>query len=246
MNKILAKVLFLLLLAGLSSCASYGTIKSQINDPEFQKENLPIRQLRVVAVVFDGRTEAELRELIQQTSDNLITQTGLGLNIVSMNDAGILESRNHNKALNEMLRKTRHISSEDYDIMIGLAPVPAKDVFIAALSVFVPIPSWMGVIDNAHRRFILLKRNDVYVLSHEILHAFIFSKDHGGGVMAAAQIEILPFMHAINRTLYLSPEDRKEVLRNKFRNFGEDIEQKIALESNEKQINPVFYGNINE
>src|SRR4030066_35282 len=179
MNKILAKVLFLLLLAGLFRFAPPGAIKTQIKDPQFQK-------------------------------------------------------------------KTRHISSKDYDIMIGLAPVPAKDVFIAALSVFVPIPSWMGVIDNAHRRFILLKRNDVYVLSHEILHAFIFSKDHGGGVMAAAQIEILPFMHAINRTLYLSPEDRKEVLRNKFRNFGEDIEQKIALESNEKQINPVFYGNINE
>lgn len=50
--------------------------------------------------------------------------------------------------------------------------------------------------------------------------------------MNTALFQIIPGV-ALNKTIYLSPEDRKEALKNKWRDFNEKIvtkygEQKIA------------------
>jgi len=72
---------------------------------------------------------------------------------------------------------------------------------------------------------------------HEICHAFVYTKAHSmHGVLTAASIKI-PLLAAIfNLPEYVSREDRREILRNKWRGFNVKPEIPEALQADPVEL----------
>ena len=89
----------------------------------------------------------------------------------------------------------------------------------------------LGATDTFFWRYIFVKELDPYVLIHELFHAFLLQKGHSNDwVMRAARP---PYG---SEWYWLTPEDRKGVLRNKWRDFNvmpatEQEEEKESKES---------------
>ena len=89
----------------------------------------------------------------------------------------------------------------------------------------------LGATDTFFWRYIFVKELDPYVLIHELFHAFLLQRGHSNDwVMRAARP---PYG---NEWYWLTPEDRKGVLRNKWRDFNvmpatEQEEEKKSKES---------------
>jgi tetratricopeptide (TPR) repeat protein len=89
----------------------------------------------------------------------------------------------------------------------------------------------LGASDTFFWRYLFVKELDPYILLHELFHAFLLEQGHSGNwVMREAR---LPYG---SEWYWLAPEDRKKVLRNKWRDFNvmpatEQEEEKKSKES---------------
>ena len=200
-----------------------GTISTQTWKKEFQRENLPVRELRVVAVLDEDSRDYKAMvswasELVERASDLLKEQVGIALKIVrweqikwknrdwySEGGKGIKMMRQ----LQEQLWPDLY-SKTDFDIAIAF---PGRTLEEENQMQRLPKGKLisLGMTDGAFKRFIIL-RFDAYTLVHEVFHCFLFSKVHEEkGIMKAKE----------SIYLYLTPESRQEVLRNKWRSFDE-------------------------
>lgn len=111
----------------------------------------------------------------------------------------------------------------DWDIAVNPASYSAGDA-LAYISLL-PLPVTLAYIDDTYRRYIVVKPGDCKVFLHEFFHAFILSNLHSdSGLMSSSGVALLPFTPLVNVTEYLSPQDREEVLKNKWRDFNNRVE----------------------
>jgi hypothetical protein len=190
----------------VSSC-SYGTVKPFLKDEKFQESNLPIRTIKILLFTDSTCNQATILNFVEKCSRMIGLQVGMRLQVVS------IQSVNWGKrAPGKMIEKVYTLASKsevDYDIAIAFTNG------IAVTDIVLPTTErWCGVIDDFHRRYIVLRSMDSSVFLHEFFHAFIFSKTHSKGIMMsrASLIGTSP--------LWLDVEDRDEVLRNKWRKFS--------------------------
>jgi hypothetical protein len=218
-------ILFLL----VSACGSLGTVRGSVNDPQFQAENYPIRDLKL-AILSDGRhSEQEIRNSVCKASSYLGEQVGITLSI-SHFDTIQFSGSTITEMLNNVFRKVTGYDDDSFDIAVGYAGYTAADYAAQALSFFVPVPFWLGVIDDQAGKVVVVKTTDETVLMHELMHSFIFDYVHSEtGLMADARINLLPFLPSLNRSHYISMTDREQVLKNKWREikFSNIIQTKI-------------------
>lgn len=215
MKKIILSLFSLVFCIG---CGSLGTIKSSLNDPAFQTENLPIRELRI-AVLKDGcRDNEEIYQLINEASKSLKQQVGMTLQPVSWMPIEWKVRNLPDPMVNQIEDETIHYQ-QYFDIAVAPACFKFEDYVLSVAGYIIPLPIWLGAIDDDYRRFIVLKTLRTQTFLHEIFHAFLFDTAHSGGIMKAIIIELIPGL-PINQTVYLTPEDRKKVLSNKWRDFN--------------------------
>lgn len=69
----------------LCSC-SLGTVKGSLNDPAFKSSLQPTRTLRILCLHDNSWSKNEIEVLVKETSDVLEPQTGIRLEIISMED----------------------------------------------------------------------------------------------------------------------------------------------------------------
>jgi hypothetical protein len=209
-------VLAMVFLISLAGCAYIGTVKPELTDKVFQSQNLPYRALSVAVISEDSWPRVSIESTIRAASDLLAEQVGIRLRIDKWIDHRI-PSFGPVQGLQHVV-ETIGEEHRKYDLVIGFS---ARGVPSHLLEMVTWI-AWLGAIDDNYRKFVIIKYLDERVLIHEICHAFVFDRKHSmNGVLSAAVIKI-PLVPALfNLPRYLSVEDRKEVLQNKWRSFNE-------------------------
>lgn len=224
-NSRTALLFTLLILVSLSvvGCATVGT---QINDPKFKSENQPVRDVKVI-VANDGTFEKQqIEALLAKVSGSLEEQVGVRLTVTRHVDIH-WGQRDPIPMLETLYERTQN---EDGDLVVGFGSKSSFDMVKTTL-----IGGWQAVIDDTYRRYVVMTNLDAHNLTHEICHAFIFSHCHSNsGLMQAMTVELVPGV-PIFRTEYLSAQDRREVLKNKWRRFNEI--QDIADSEREHTVN---------
>jgi Tfp pilus assembly protein PilF len=218
---------FLLLVGFLWGCYA-GSVKPLIHRPEFQRENLPVRILRVLVVTDGTYKEAEIEKFVAKCSMISQIQVGLKLAIWGWHPIRWEAERNDvQKMLVRMVEET-WVKREDFDIAVG---------FTFFESMEGPDKLMLGVIDTFFWRYILVREIDPQVLLHELFHAFLPEKAH------AQEWVMRGVKHPYGSEWYwLRPEERKEILQNKWRDFNlmPAHEKKGRLKSTKAD----FYSNI--
>ena len=210
------KLFLLIFLVSFVGCSHMGTVKYQLKDQTFQAENLPYRVLSVFVISDGSWPEASIRTTISNVSNLTMGQVGIRLRIDAwMNHP--LPSFTPTEGLQNMVQVIGK-DHENYDFLIGFSSRSVASHLIEVAFWF----AWLGAIDDLYRKFIIIKFLDEGVLLHEICHAFVFTRDHGiSGVLTAVPIKIPLVPIIFNLPEYVSKEDRREMLLNKWRDFNE-------------------------
>ncbi len=155
-------------------------------------------------------------ELVRRGSDALFEQVGITLKII---DWKPIEWQPGGRA--EALAQVVHAAArydKPYDIVLALREFAFPELMRYAL-----VGGWEGVIDDTYRRFIVIRRMTVQVLLHEVCHSFLFTENHSWGLrhlMQPVTFYVVPGIMPLNRSVYLKENDRKEILKNKWRDFS--------------------------
>jgi tetratricopeptide (TPR) repeat protein len=196
---------FLLLLACLLGCYS-GSVKPLLSRPEFKAENEPIRTLKILLVTDDSYRKNEIEKFVSKCSRLVEVQVGIRLEIL---DSYQIKWEDE---LDDIIKMEIRIATDTWS---------RRDQFDIALT-FVnfthsikggKLP--LGATDTFFWRYLFIKEMDPYILLHELFHTFLLEKGHSEDwVMRGARP---PYG---NEWYWLTPEDRKKVLRNKWRDFN--------------------------
>jgi hypothetical protein len=221
------KLVLLILLFCLVGCYA-GTVKPLLNRPEFKAENEPIRTLRVFLITDNSYRKDEIEKFVSKCSSLIEMQVGIRLEIVEwyqikweneLDDISKMEARiaTDTWSKRDKFDVTLTFVHFVHNIAGGKLPLGATDTFF-----------W---------RYIFIGELDPYILLHELFHAFLLKKSHSKDwVMRGARP---PYG---NEWYWLTPEDRKEVLRNKWRDFN--VMPTTEQEEEKKWKESWFYNNI--
>jgi hypothetical protein len=194
------QLLILFLMIFLSGCYG-GTVKPFVNRPEFKTENEPVRTLRILMITDGSYREEEIERLVSKCSRILEIQVGMKLEIVdSQQIKWGSERKDASKLLMKIVTETWD-KGDHFDIAVAFAYV--SEAFVG------------GFIDGIFWRYVVVKILDPNVLLHEVFHAFLLKTEHGKGWLM--QPVLSPYG---SEWYWLIPEERKEVLRNKWRDFN--------------------------
>ena len=199
------KLLLLLPLIYLLGCYS-GSVKPLLNRPEFRAENEPIRTLRILLITDDSYRKDEIERFVSKCSGLAEMQVGIRLEIV---DGYQIKWEDE---LDDIIKMEIRIAADTWS---------QRDRFDIALT-FVNFVQRvrggkfpLGATDTFFWRYLFVKELDPYILLHELFHAFLLGQgDSGDWVMRAARPSYG------SEWYWLTPEDRKKVLRNKWRDFN--------------------------
>ena len=211
------KLVLLLPLVCLLGCYA-GSVKPLLNRPEFKAENEPIRALRILLITDDSYRKEEIEKFVSKCSGLVGMQVGIRLEIVDWYQIKWEDE------LDDIIKTEIRIARDTWS---------KRDQFDIALTFvhFVhniaggKLP--LGATDTFFWRYLFVGELDPYILLHELFHAFLLHRGHSeewvmrGGRPAYG-----------NEWYWLTPEDRKGVLRNKWRDFnvmpatGEEEERK--------------------
>ena len=197
----------------LSGCLPFtnmpGTVKSSLTLPTFQEENQPVRQVSVMVLTDGSFGDETIQATLMEASDRFKEMTGIEIEKVYMKFVpkwnGIVTDRdllifmkkeNQEQNLDLVMAFTNRLFPSDVLLLIGVY--------------------WMGKIDDTYRRYIVIRTPTVHTVMHEMAHAFILEKGHGTCLMMSGMF-IAPWCK------YLGEEDRKEFLKNKWRDFNEKV-----------------------
>jgi tetratricopeptide (TPR) repeat protein len=198
-------VLTLLLLISLAGCYA-GTVKPFVERPEFKAENEPVRTLRILMLTDGSYQKEEIEELVSKCSWIMEKQVGIRLEIVDSQEIQWGDARNDSsrmltKIAIETLEKTDH-----FDMAVAFAyfderPEPGK------LNI--------GRIDGVFWRYVVVKELESNLFLHELFHALLPGKEHGHDWL------MKPVRSPYGSEWYwLTPEERREALGNKWRDFN--------------------------
>jgi len=199
------KVLLLLPLVCLLGCYA-GSVKPLLDRPEFKAENEPIRTLRVLLITDDSYRKDEIEKFVSKCSALVEVQVGIRLEIVHW-----LRIKWEDE-LDDIIKMEIRIAGDTWskrdEFDIGLT-------FIYFVHNIAGGKLPLGAIDTFFWRYLFVRELDPYILLHELFHAFSLEKGHSRDwVMRGARP---PYG---SEWYWLTPEDRKEVLRNKWRDFN--------------------------
>ncbi|MCJ7785061.1 MAG: tetratricopeptide repeat protein [Desulfobacterales bacterium] len=199
------KLVLLLPLVCLIGCYS-GSVKPLLNRPEFKAENQPIRTLRILLITDDAYRKDEIEKFVSKCSRLVEMQVGIRFEIV---DGYQIKWEDE---LDDIIKMEIRIAADTWS---------KRDQFDIALTFVNFVHSIkggklpLGATDTFFWRYLFVKELDPYILLHELFHAFLLEKGHSKDwVMRGAR---LPYG---NEWYWLTPEDRKKVLRNKWRDFN--------------------------
>ncbi len=207
-KQIISSIFGIFLLIG---CVFGGkTVKCFLNDADFQKENLPIRTL-YLAIATDGScSDEKIMKLIKNSSDLMKIQTGIELKIKAIMPI----AWTNQKTIEEMLYFLKAAAEKwtfDFDMAIGITALPESEN-----------DTCMGITNTSNTsRIVIIRSLQSNILMHEIFHSINMSARHsGGGLMKSwLLLEVNPDELPRDEDIYLSPEDRKTILQNKWRRF---------------------------
>jgi tetratricopeptide (TPR) repeat protein len=195
----------LLSLVCLLGCYA-GSVKPLLDRPEFKAENEPIRTLRVLLITDDSYRKDEIEKFVSKCSGLVEMQVGIRLEIVDW-----LRIKWEDE-LDDIIKMEIRIAGDTWS---------KRDEFDIALTFIYFVHNIaggklpLGAIDTFFWRYLFVRELDPYILLHELFHAFSLEKGHSKDwVMRGARP---PYG---NEWYWLTPEDRKEVLRNKWRDFN--------------------------
>jgi tetratricopeptide (TPR) repeat protein len=221
------KLVLLLPLVYLLGCYA-GSVKPLLSRPEFKAENDPIRTLRVLLITDDSYRRDEIEKFISKCSGLVEVQVGIKLEILDWCQIKWEDE------LNDISKMEIRIAAETWS---------KRDKFDIALTFvyFVQrveggkLP--LGATDTFFWRYLFVKELDPYILLHELFHAFLLEKGHSRDwVMRSARPSYG------NEWYWLTPEDRKKVLRNKWRDFN--VMPAAEQEEENKSKESWFYHNL--
>jgi len=149
-------------------------VKPFLKSEQLQAENLPTRNLRVLAVTDESHRETKIIEFTDRCSQLIEQQVGIRLEVVGWKDVQWNTRFSALRMLKNVADKTWN-DRDRFDLAVAFTGLTLHgDGIMLALGA----GTWLGVIDDTYRRFIILKVLDPYVLLHELFHAFIFSEAH--------------------------------------------------------------------
>ncbi len=199
------KLVLLLPLVCLLGCYS-GSVKPLLNRPEYKAENEPIRTLRVLLITDDTYRKDETEKFVSKCSRLVEMQVGMRLEIV---DGYEIKWEDE---LDDIIKMEIRIATDTWS---------KRDQFDIALTFVYFVHNIaggklpLGATDTFFWRYLFVRELDPYILLHELFHAFLLERSHSKDwVMRGARP---PYG---NEWYWLTPEDRKEVLRNKWRDFN--------------------------
>ncbi len=199
------KLLLLLPLVCLLGCYA-GSVKPLLTRPEFKAENEPTRTLRILLITDDSYRKGEVEKFVSKCSRLIEMQVGMRLEIV---DRYQVKWEGESDDIIKM------------EIRIAADTWSKRDQFDIALTFVNFVRSInggklpLGATDTFFWRYLFVGELDPYVLLHEFFHAFLLEKGHSRDwVMRGARP---PYG---NEWYWLTPEDRRKVLRNKWRDFN--------------------------
>ena len=195
----------LFILICLTGCYA-GSVKPLLSRPEFRAENEPIRTLKVLLITDESYRKDEIERFVSKCSRLVEMQVGISLEIKDW-----YEIKWENE-LDDIIKTEMRIAADTWN---------RRDQFDVAITFvyFVhPIAGGrvpLGATDTFFWRYVFVRELDPYVLLHELFHAFLLHRSHSNDwVMRGARPSYG------NEWYWLTPEDRKEVLKNKWRDFN--------------------------
>jgi len=195
----------LLILACLVSCYG-GSVKPLLSRPEFRAENEPVRTLKILLITDDSYRREEIEKFVSRCSRLVEVQVGIRLEIEDWYQIKWEDE------LRDIIKTETRIAADTWD---------KRDQFDVALTFVYFVHNIaggklpLGATDTFYWRYIFVRELDPYILLHELFHTFLLRKEHSRDwVMRGARP---PYG---NEWYWLTPEDRREVLRNKWRDFN--------------------------
>ena len=200
------KILHLLpIVVCLISCYG-GSVKPLLNRPEFRAENEPIRTLRILLITDESYRKDEIEKFVSKCSRLVEMQVGIRLEIQDWYQIKWEDE------LDDIIKTEMRIAADTWN---------KRDQFDVALTFVYFVHNIaggklpLGATDTFYWRYIFVRELDPYILLHELFHTFSFRMGHSKDwVMRGARPSYG------NEWYWLTPEDRKEVLRNKWRDFN--------------------------
>jgi len=221
------KLVLLLPLICLLGCYA-GSVKPLLSRPEFKAENEPTRTLRILLITDNSYRKDEIEKFVSKCSSLVEVQVGIRLEILDWYQIKWEDE------LNDISKMEIRIAADTWS---------KRDKFDIALTFVYFVHSIkggklpLGATDTFFWRYIFVRELDPYILLHELFHSFLLQKGHSKDwVMRAARP---PYG---SEWYWLTPEDRREVLRNKWRDFN--VMPTIEQEEEKKSKESWFYYEI--
>jgi tetratricopeptide (TPR) repeat protein len=210
-----ASVLLLLLLCILGCYA--GTIKPLLSKPEFQAQNKPIRTLKILAMTDASFRENEIEAFVSKCSELMETQVGILVEISERQQIKWGKEFNNVPFMFFKMAADTWDKKDKFDVAVAFAYYNVTEIDKLQL----------GAIDTIFYRYIIIRELDPNVLLHELFHSFLLQHSEKGAMT--------PVLKSYGDQWYwLTPEERKQVLQNKWRDFnvvpaiGDEKERKLG------------------
>jgi len=197
--------LILLLLLGLSGCYT-GTVKPFLDRPEFKAENEPVRTLKILMLTDGSYRREEIERLVSKCSRIMEMQVGMKLQIIDSQEIKWGDERNDSRGMLTKIAVETWERTDHFDVAIAFAHFDERPE---------PYKLNIGRIDGVFWRYIVVRELEPNLLLHELFHAFLLGKEHGKEWLM--QPVRSPYG---SEWFWLIPEERKEVLKNKWRDFN--------------------------
>lgn len=175
--------------------AEVVTVAQLIGTPDFQRENIPTRVLRVVVFADESLGRYYSERVIRNASDILLEQVGITLFVSEYIIRGIPNERSL-RVITPALRY--HAMRNDFDVLIIMSTSFPREKTECG-------DEWCVVGVAYCRRYIHLRTEDPKILAHEVVHVFLGGKPHS----------LAGLMHKVPVSPYLTISDRKDLLQNK-------------------------------
>jgi len=210
------KIIVALILLLFCGCAHIGTVRTDVSSPSFQEQCQPIRVVRCI-IFSDGTWSNErIKVDIKKASDSFERQVGIRLKILEFRQKKFI-SMDWLDTLREMENTMERPGLTSYDMAIAFASFGS----LQAIGFHTLGFGYMGCIDSTYRRYVVIKHLDYRIILHEVSHAFVLDHAHSlTGSLASFPLKFPILSRVFNMSEWLTPSDRQEVLKNKWRHFN--------------------------
>jgi hypothetical protein len=163
----------------------------------------------------DERVKVE----IKRASDSFEKQVGIRLEIAEFRRKTFI-STDWFDTLRQMKETMERPELTSFDMAIAFVrfgPLQAAGFHALGLG-------YMGCIDDTYRRYVVIKHLDHRIILHEVGHAFVLDHAHSSsGSLAPWPLKFPILSHIFNMSEWMTPDDRREVLKNKWRYFDQPV-----------------------